>query len=352
MTISTTIIFAVYALFSLVLVPILLSALDAIGDNRGLFYDTVNFLYNLILPRDWNNLGVLIPMLGSLFFQMFMNRYFFFVGTPTNAWIRFPFWYALFDYNLLYTNALLGLTVCVARVAMLFIFFLLFIARLDKTTMPGPRGGFLNYDPAYKAYIGMLRIDHRYNNPVFLEFGEIMLDVLRVTRIKTLLRRVRRMLLRDRYEAAIMLLEAKLKPTREEKQVRPSKKPHIDLSDAFGAMAPGAVYHVSDTEAGKIRLQASIRRLHLQKRLALWARRIVAFEVDRHRRRCVTVRNRWQLAWRCMQQPVLHRWRQDRKLRDELQGKVRQFQASEENKILDGAEQRDIRASCDPATSE
>ena len=325
MTISTTIIFLVYALFSLVLVPILLSALDAIGDNRGLFYDTLNFLYGLILPRGWDNLGVLIPMLGSLIFQMFMNRYFFFVGTPTNAWLRFPFWYAVFDYNLLYTNALLGLTVCIARVAMLFIFFLLFIARLDKTTMPGPRGGYLNYDPAYKAYIGMLRIDHRYNNAVFLEFGEIMLDVLRATRIKTLLRRVRRMHVRNYYDAEITLLQTMLKPTEKQKATRSS----IDLSDAFGAMAPGGVF-VVDTEAEKIRLQALIRRLHLQKKLALWARRIVAFEIDRHRRRCVIVRNRWQLAWRCMQQPVLHRWREDHKLRGTLKGKLRKFQAKEQ----------------------
>ena len=46
---------------------------------------------------------------------------------------------------------------------MLLVFFLLFLARLDKTTMPGPRGMFIKFDPAYKAYIGMLRLDHRYN---------------------------------------------------------------------------------------------------------------------------------------------------------------------------------------------
>ena len=134
----------------------------------------------------------------------------------------------------------------------------------------------------------------------------------------------------DHYDADIALLEAMLKPTKKQKEARPSKKPSIDLSDAFGSIAPGGVCHVADTEAGKIRLQASIRRLQLQKRLALWARRIVAFEVDRHRRRCVTVRNRWQLAWRCMQQPVLHRWREDRRLRDTLKGKLKPFQAKEE----------------------
>ena len=46
-----------------------------------------------------------------------MNRLVFFVGTATNAWLRYPAWYGLFDYNLLYTNALIGVTIAIANLA-------------------------------------------------------------------------------------------------------------------------------------------------------------------------------------------------------------------------------------------
>ena len=309
MTVSTTIIFIFFAILSMVITPIILSGLDAINDQRALFHATLWFLYGLILPRSWNNLGILIPMLGSLVFQIVMNKYVFFVGTAVNSWLRYPFWYGLFDYNLLYTNALLGLTVCIARITVLFIFFILFIARLDKTTMPGPRGNFSNFDPAYKAYVGMLRLDHRYNNPVFLTFGDIMLDVLGATRVKTVLRRVNRTHLRDGYDRAIAKAQAELDSMRDKQ-------------------SPEKVEQMKRTEEGQIALEmqmsleARIRRLFLQKKLALWARRILYFAADRHRRRCVIVRNRWQLWWRCMQQPSWQRWRQDRHLRAKLDEKL------------------------------
>lgn len=309
MTVSTTIIFIFFAILSMVITPIILSGFDAINDQRALFHSTLWFLYGLILPRSWNNLGILIPMLGSLVFQIVMNKYVFFVGTAVNSWLCYPFWYGLFDYNLLYTNALLGLTVCIARITVLFIFFILFIARLDKTTMPGPRGNFSNFDPAYKAYVGMLRLDHRYNNPVFLTFGDIMLDVLGATRIRTVLRRVNRTHLRDGYDRAIAEAQAELDNMRDKQ-------------------SPEKVEQMKRTEEGQIALEmqmsleARIRRLFLQKKLSLWARRILYFAADRHRRRCVIVRNRWQLWWRCMQQPSWQRWRQDRRLRAKLDEKL------------------------------
>ena len=77
-----------------------------------------------------------------------------------------------------------------------------------------------------------------------------------------------------------------------------------------------------------MRLHALIHRLHLQKKIALWARRVVAFEADRDRRRCVLVRNRWQLVWRCMQQPNWHRSREDRRLHEELKNKLRKEELS------------------------
>ena len=177
---------------------------------------------------------MIIPIIGSLGFQLVFNRKVFFVGDGNNAWLRYPFWYGLFDYNLLYTNALIGITICISRLAMLFLFFIFFIARLDKTTMPGPRGGFLNNDPGtqppplttcttapltlpsppltgVKAYIGMLRLDHRYNNPIFLVFGDIMLERLRMTRVRAVLRKMRRTFLKTKFAREIEERKAEIR---------------------------------------------------------------------------------------------------------------------------------------------
>ena len=100
-----------------------------------------------------NSLGIILPICLSLGFQLGCNRKLFFRGTATNAWLRYPALYGLFDYNLLYTNALIGVTIAIGRIVTLLVFFVLFIARLDKTTMPGPRGGWLNKDPACVRHI-------------------------------------------------------------------------------------------------------------------------------------------------------------------------------------------------------
>ena len=113
----------------------------------------MGIVFGMLLPSTWQKLGIIIPLFGTLLFQQYMNRTVFFVGNAVNPWLRLPFWYGLFDYNLLYTNALVGVTLCLARLAILFVAFLLFIARLDKTTMPGPRGNFINYDSGYRALV-------------------------------------------------------------------------------------------------------------------------------------------------------------------------------------------------------
>jgi hypothetical protein len=271
MTVSFMVITVLYVIVAVIVTPIVLSLVGALGDDRKLWNQLVDIVFGLLLPSSVQKMGLIIPLCGTILFQLVMNRKVFFVGTAANAWLRWPFWYGLFDYNLLYTNAMLGLTVCVARLAMLFVFFVLFLARLDKTTMPGPRGGFINLDAGYKAYIGMLRLDHRYNNPVFLTFGEIVLDRLRMTRIKTSLRKIRRM--------------------------------HIRRVHGDPEMA------ATPEEA---------RRIVLKTKVVLWCIRIMEHEHDRAFCRCVNVRNKWQLAWRLMQQPELRKWRTDAALKLQL----------------------------------
>lgn len=272
MSISFIIVTFVYVVVAAVVSPVFLSLVGALGDDRQLWNGLMGTVFGMLLPSAFpGKLGIIIPLIGTLGVQQILNRKLFFVGTAANAWLRLPFWYGLFDYNLLYTNALVGVAVCISRLGMLFVFFLLFIARLDKTTMPGPRGGFINLDAGYKAYIGMLRLDHRYNNPIFLVFGDLMLERLRASRIKAAMRRIRRMCVVQALGAS------ELAPTPEQ-----------------------------------------ARRIALKTKLIFWGMRIVECLHDRAFARCVVVRNKWQLAWRLMQQPALRRARADHRLKLQL----------------------------------
>ena len=103
---------------------------------------------------------VLVPML----FQIFCNRFIFF----RRSWIPYRPLYALYDYNMIFANALIGFVQTLARINMLFFMFVLFFARLDKTLMPAPVAR-LGLRRASSVYIAMW-MDHWYNNPVMMVF--------------------------------------------------------------------------------------------------------------------------------------------------------------------------------------
>ena len=58
-------------------------------------------------------LGLVLGIGLSLGFQIVMNRKVFFTGPAANTWLKNVFWYGLFDYALIYTNALIGTTICI-----------------------------------------------------------------------------------------------------------------------------------------------------------------------------------------------------------------------------------------------
>ena len=271
MTVSFAILLFMYVIVAAVLTPFILSATGHLEDDHALWFALWDFVVGLIVPRSHDRLGIVLPLCGSLLFQMVMNRKVFFVGPAHNNWLRLTFWYGLFDYNLIYTNALIGIAVCLSRVGMLFVFFLLFIARLDKTTMPGPTGNFLNFDAGFKTYIAMLRMDHRYNNPVFLVFGDLMLERLRESRIRAHLRIARRQ--------------------------------HLERQDEQGPAWRARTDKVKTLKRSK---------------LLKWALSIVEHMSDERARRIVVVRNRWQLIWRLCQQPAFRRWREETRLKRKL----------------------------------
>jgi len=269
-----------YMIIVIILTPFILSIAGVLTGD--LIKGLVKLVVDMCTPTSLDSLGLILPLCLSLGFQMGMNRYVFFVGTAANAWLRYPAWYGLFDYNLLYTNALIGVTIAIGRIVTLLVFFVLFIARLDKTTMPGPRGGFLNYDPAFKAYIGMLRMDHRYNNPLFLCFGDIMLHQLSVSRIRRILRRARRVYVRRQGELRAAALQA--------------------AAEAKGEAAD----------------EAELAQVARTTRMKLMTHHLMELAYDVQHERAVLARNRWQLAWRLMQQPFMRRCRQEAHMRKEL----------------------------------
>ena len=133
--------------------------------------------------------------LGSLTavvtFQMVVNLWIFFTGPRSNKWLRHRWWYALYEYNLIFSNTLVGIAVMFTRFVLWLSLGIFCLGRIDLTLLPGP--GTLEYlDLGYKTYIAVARQDHRYNNPVCLVFFELMshhLATFRRKRARRLLRR-------------------------------------------------------------------------------------------------------------------------------------------------------------------
>ena len=134
----------------------------------------------------------------------------------------------------------------------------------------------------------MLRLDHRYNNPIFLVFGDIMLERLRMTRVRAVLRKMRRTFLKTKFAREIEERKAEIR-----------------------------------AEGGTVKGDHSIRKLELKHKIKLWANRITEFAYDEKNRRCIVVRNKWQLLWRCMQQPYFKRWRDDVRLKRQLEEEMK-----------------------------
>lgn len=128
----------------------------------------------------------------------------------------------------------------------------------------------------------MLRMDHRYNNPLFLCFGDIMLHQLSVSRIRRILRRARRAYVRRQGELRATALQA--------------------AAEAKGEAA-------DDVELAQVARTT---------RMKLLAHHLIELAYDVQHERAVLARNRWQLAWRLMQQPFMHRSRQEAHMRKEL----------------------------------
>ena len=107
------------------------------------------------------SLGTIVMM---MIVQKILNSYLFFVGAPSgNRWLRHRWWYALYDYNMIFSNTLVGLAVMTTRFILWLVFGLFCLGRIDLSLLPGP-GQLEVMDIGYRTYIAVLRQDHRYNH--------------------------------------------------------------------------------------------------------------------------------------------------------------------------------------------
>ncbi|XP_076420265.1 stimulated by retinoic acid gene 6 protein-like isoform X5 [Peromyscus maniculatus bairdii] len=77
-----------------------------------------------------------------------------------------------FNYFLFFYNVLLGLGACLSRLLISCLLGTWLIARIDRTIM---QSGYEDADMGFKAWVGMLFVDHYHTNPVLVSFCHILI---------------------------------------------------------------------------------------------------------------------------------------------------------------------------------
>ncbi|XP_004677553.1 PREDICTED: stimulated by retinoic acid gene 6 protein homolog [Condylura cristata] len=86
-----------------------------------------------------------------------------------------------FNYFLFFYNVLLGLGACLSRLLISCILGSWLIARIDRTIL---QKGYEGSDMGFKAWIGMLYVDHYHTNPVLVSFCHILITGHRERRLQ------------------------------------------------------------------------------------------------------------------------------------------------------------------------
>jgi hypothetical protein len=124
-------------------------------------------------PLAWTVLGIAL----TVGFQSVVNLVIFFSGPRGNKWLRHRWWYALYDYNMIFSNTLVGIAVMFSRFVLWLVLGIFCLGRIDLTLLPGP-GQLESLDLGYRTYVALVRQDHRYNNPVCVVFFETITEHL------------------------------------------------------------------------------------------------------------------------------------------------------------------------------
>merc|ERR1719502_63455 len=103
-------------------------------------------------------------------------------GDIRGRWLKFRFWYAIYEYLLILPNIAIGFFMVFIRSIISFFMWIYFTFSIDIGLIPSLTG--VEYlDAGHAAYVAVARNDHRYNNPVVMVFLEALQDELRRSRL-------------------------------------------------------------------------------------------------------------------------------------------------------------------------
>jgi hypothetical protein len=139
------------------------------------------------MPAFYFLLGLAI----TLALQMLCNHFIFYCRWRAgHMWLRFRFMYALYDYNLMFFNATLGLAVILTRVYVWFICGIVTIGRADLCNLPSP-SQIQAFDMPWHTYVALVVQDHQYNSPVAAVFYQLLSHSLSASRRARAVRKMR-----------------------------------------------------------------------------------------------------------------------------------------------------------------
>ena len=144
----------------------------------------------------------LVAVVLPLLFQQFMNKAVFFVsgagrhsGGYGNVWVRFRFWYAIYEMVMIVPNFLIGFYMLMYRLVMSFVLNLYYAPALDVCILPEPTG-WSKWEVGFCTYVALIRTDHRYTSPVNTVFFDVLLETLSTNRLQRGRQKLRRELVK------------------------------------------------------------------------------------------------------------------------------------------------------------
>ncbi|XP_070173788.1 stimulated by retinoic acid gene 6 protein-like [Littorina saxatilis] len=104
--------------------------------------------------------------------QLLLAKYFFLQGRGVYLALNNRSFYFNFTYFMFFYNIFLGLVSCLLRILKAMFVGVVFLSRLDSSTLPR-RFEFI--DPGFKAYVGYMQIEAAHTHPVVIIFTRVMM---------------------------------------------------------------------------------------------------------------------------------------------------------------------------------
>jgi len=247
--------------------------------------------------------------IGGFFFQYAFNKLCWFApaeytrdGEIRNRWVRFRFWYAIYEYLLILPNLCIGLIFIAVRMFFAFLMWIYFTFSMDICLVPSATGlEFL--DAGHAAYVAAARSDHRYNNPIVMVTVQILQESLRKHRLEGARLKVRSYLRKLSVARAKGELAAFVEETaRRREEEEAAMMENAEAGDGL-CLDSGGSLRKDDPEA----LSPKARRLSEAVEAAI-AQHEAFSTLDTMRRRRKVLR-RWQLARMLLVNPALRNMR-------------------------------------------